>query len=206
MILFIDTSTSYPIVSIIENNNIKAMFNKKIDTDISVSIFSILDTMFKELNITPKDIKKIFIANGPGSFTGTRIGVTIAKVYGYSLNVDLIPVSTLEVLAGGVNKDYIVPVIDARRGFVYAGIYDKNLNKIVDDRYISLDKLKEELEGKDYVFVSYDDIAGSIKPKIDLIKVINKHEKDIPVNAHGLNPNYLKKTEAEEKLSDKKNN
>lgn len=206
MILFIDTSTSYPIVSIIENNNIKAMFNKKIDTDISVSIFSILDTMFKELNITPKDIKKIFIANGPGSFTGTRIGVTIAKVYGYSLNVDLIPVSTLEVLAGGVNKDYIVPVIDARRGFVYAGIYDKDLNKIVDDRYISFDKLKEELEGKDYVFVSYDDIAGSIKPKIDLIKVINKHEKDIPVNAHGLNPNYLKKTEAEEKLSDKKNN
>ena len=206
MILFIDTSTSYPIVSIIENNNIKAMFNKKIDTDISVSIFSILDTMFKELNITPQDIKKIFIANGPGSFTGTRIGVTIAKVYGYSLNVDLIPVSTLEVLAGGVNKDYIVPVIDARRGFVYAGIYDKDLNKIVDDRYISLDKLKEELEGKDYVFVSYDDIAGSIKPKIDLIKVINKHEQDIPVNAHGLNPNYLKKTEAEEKLSDKKNN
>ena len=206
MILFIDTSTSYPIVSIIENNNIKAMFNKKIDTDISVSIFSILDTMFKELNITPKDIKKIFIANGPGSFTGTRIGVTIAKVYGYSLNVDLIPVSTLEVLAGGVNKDYIVPVIDARRGFVYAGIYDKDLNKIVDDRYISLDKLKEELEGKDYVFVSYDDIAGSIKPKINLIKVINKHEKDIPVNAHGLNPNYLKKTDAEEKLSDKKNN
>ena len=206
MILFIDTSTSYPIVSIIENNNIKAMFNKKIDTDISVSIFSILDTMFKELNITPKDIKKIFIANGPGSFTGTRIGVTIAKVYGYSLNVDLIPVSTLEVLAGGVNKDYIVPVIDARRGFVYAGIYDKDLNKIVDDRYISLDKLKEELEGKDYVFVSYDDIAGSIKPKINLIKVINKHEKDIPVNEHGLNPNYLKKTEAEEKLSDKKSN
>ena len=206
MILFIDTSTSYPIVSIIENNNIKAMFNKKIDTDISVSIFSILDTMFKELNITPQDIKKIFIANGPGSFTGTRIGVTIAKVYGYSLNVDLIPVSTLEVLAGGVNKDYIVPVIDARRGFVYAGIYDKDLNKIVDDRYISLDKLKEELEGKDYEFVSYDDIAGSIKPKINLIKVINKHEKDIPVNAHGLNPNYLKKTEAEEKLSDKKNN
>ena len=206
MILFIDTSTSYPIVSIIENNNIKAMFNKKIDTDISVSIFSILDTMFKELNITPQDIKKIFIANGPGSFTGTRIGVTIAKVYGYSLNVDLIPVSTLEVLAGGVNKDYIVPVIDARRGFVYAGIYDKDLNKIVDDRYISLDKLKEELEGKDYVFVSYDDIAGSIKPKIDLIKLINKHVKDIPVNAHGLNPNYLKKTEAEEKLSDKKNN
>lgn len=206
MILFIDTSTSYPIVSIIENNNIKVMFNKKIDTDISVSIFSILDTMFKELNITPKDIKKIFIANGPGSFTGTRIGVTIAKVYGYSLNVDLIPVSTLEVLIGGVNKDYIVPVIDARRGFVYAGIYDKDLNKIADDRYISLDKLKEELEGKDYVFVSYDDIAGSIKPKIDLIKVINKHEKDIPVNAHGLNPNYLKKTEAEEKLSDKKSN
>ena len=41
---------------------------------------------------------------------------------------------------------------------------------------------------------------------MDRKKLSNKHEKDIPVNAHGLNPNYLKKTEAEEKLSDKKNN
>ena len=204
--LFLNTSVDFLSVAIVKDDVVLDSFYTKLNNDLSKITLSVIDDMLNRLSISKMAIEKIVCVNGPGSFTGTRIGVTIAKVYGYSLNVDLIPVSTLEVLAGGVNKDYIVPVIDARRGFVYAGIYDKDLNKIVDDRYISLDKLKEELEGKDYVFVSYDDIAGSIKPKIDLIKVINKHEKDIPVNAHGLNPNYLKKTEAEEKLSDKKNN
>lgn len=207
MILFLDTSTIYPIVSIIENNSIKSMFNEKIDTDVSVSIFSIIDKMFKELDITPKDIEKIFIATGPGSFTGTRIAVTIAKVYGYSLKTEMIPVSTLEILATtNVKEEYIVPMIDARRGYVYAGIYDKNLNSVMEDSYISMEELKNKLSDKEYIFVSYDEFDGAIKPQIDLLKVLNKHINDIGVNPHGLNPKYLKKTEAEEKLNDKRNN
>jgi len=208
MILFIDTTTSYPVVAVIDDCNIKDIYNSKVDSDISVSIFSIIDNMFKKLNITPKDIKTIMVSNGPGSFTGTRIGVTIAKVYGYSFNIKVIPVSSLEVLATTkVDYDYIVPIIDARRGYVFGGIYDNELNSILNDSYISLEELNSHLADKSFIYVSNDNFEFNVlKPAIDLMKVVNKHIKDEGINPHKLNPNYLKKTEAEEKLNDRNSN
>lgn len=208
MILFIDTTTSYPVVAVIDDCNIKDIYNSKVDSDISVSIFSIIDNMFKKLNITPKDIKTIMVSNGPGSFTGTRIGVTIAKVYGYSFNIKVIPVSSLEVLATTkVDYDYIVPIIDARRGYVFGGIYDNELNSILNDSYISLEELNSHLADKSFIYVSNDNFEFNVlKPTIDLMKVVNKHIKDEGINPHKLNPNYLKKTEAEEKLNDRNSN
>lgn len=208
MILFIDTTTSYPVVAVSDGCNIKDIYNSKIDSDISVSIFSIIDNMFKKLNITPKDIKTIMVSNGPGSFTGTRIGVTIAKVYGYSFNIKVIPVSSLEVLATTkVDYDYIVPIIDARRGYVFGGIYDNELNSILNDSYISLEELNSHLADKSFIYVSNDNFEFNVlKPAIDLMKVVNKHIKDEGINPHKLNPNYLKKTEAEEKLNDRNSN
>lgn len=208
MILFIDTTTSYPVVAVSDGCNIKDIYNSKIDSDISVSIFSIIENMFKKLEITPKDIKTIMVANGPGSFTGTRIGVTIAKVYGYSFNLKVIPVSSLELLATtSTDTEYIVPMIDARRGYVFAGIYDKNLNIIKEDSYISLDDLNNELLDKDYTFISNDEFNfNTVNSNINLEKLLLKHMDDEGVNVHSLNPNYLKKTEAEEKLNDKGNN
>jgi len=208
MILFIDTTTSYPVVAVIDDCNIKNRYNSEVDSDISVSIFSIIDNMFKKLNITPKDIKTIMVSNGPGSFTGTRIGVTIAKVYGYSFNIKVIPVSSLEVLATTkVDYDYIVPIIDARRGYVFGGIYDNELNSILNDSYISLEELNSHLADKSFIYVSNDNFEFNVlKPAIDLMKVVNKHIKDEGINPHKLNPNYLKKTEAEEKLNDRNSN
>lgn len=208
MILFIDTTTSYPVVAVSDGCNIKDIYNSKIDSDISVSIFSIIENMFNKLEITPKDIKTIMVANGPGSFTGTRIGVTIAKVYGYSFNLKVIPVSSLELLATtSTDTEYIVPMIDARRGYVFAGIYDKNLNIIKEDSYISLDDLNNELLEKDYTFISNDEFDfNTVNSNINLEKLLLKHMDDEGVNVHSLNPNYLKKTEAEEKLNDKGNN
>lgn len=208
MILFIDTTTSYPVVAVSDGCNIKDIYNSKIDSDISVSIFSIIEDMFKKLEITPKDIKTIMVANGPGSFTGTRIGVTIAKVYGYSFNLKVIPVSSLELLATtSVETEYVVPMIDARRGYVFAGIYDKNLNVVKADSYISLEDLNNELLDKDYTFISNDEFDfETMNSKINLEKLLLKHMDDEGVNVHSLNPNYLKKTEAEEKLNDKGNN
>jgi len=208
MILFIDTTTSYPVVAVIDDCNIKNIYNSEVDSDISVSIFSIIDNMFKKLNITPKDIKTIMVSNGPGSFTGTRIGVTIAKVYGYSFNIKVIPVSSLEVLATTkVDYDYIVPIIDARRGYVFGGIYDNELNSILNDSYISLEELNSHLADKSFIYVSNDNFEFNVlKPAIDLMKVVNKHIKDEGINPHKLNPNYLKKTEAEEKLNDRNSN
>lgn len=200
MILVIDTSSSYVTVSIINNDTILHEFKRKIDNDIASKIMSIINMELTESNINIKDINRIFVVNGPGSFTGVRIGVTIAKTIGWSLNIKVNPISSLELMATTkTSKKYIVPLIDARRGNVYAGVYDNDLNVILEDKLVSLSDILR-FETLDYEFVSYDEVKGldTIKPDTDILKIINKHINDEGIIAHELKPQYLKLTEAEE--------
>ena len=200
MILVIDTSSSHVTVSIINNNTIVHEFKKKIDNDIASKIMSIINMELTESDIDIKDIDRIFVVNGPGSFTGVRIGVTIAKTMAWALNIKVTPISSLELMATTQStKKFIVPLIDARRGNVYAGVYDKDLNTVLDDKLISISEILR-FETLDYEFVSYDEIKGieTIKPNTDILKIVNKHINDDGIIAHELKPNYLKLTEAEE--------
>lgn len=201
--LIIDTCNSNLILGLIQDKNILNIFNEQIDADLSTQIFPVMQDIFVKSNIDPKNIDTIFVANGPGSFTGIRIGVTVAKTYAWALNKKIIPFSSLELMATTkVLEDYIVPIIDARRGYVYAGIYNEHLDKIMSDRYISLDELQDILKGKNYKFVSYDEFLdiNTIKPQINILKLIELHKNDNGVNPHQVNPNYLKLTEAEMNL------
>ena len=200
--LLLDTSSSNVLVALIENNKIIYEYRKKVDSDLASKILTIIDNGLKDCNSKINDIDKIFVANGPGSFTGVRIGVTVAKNIAWALDKDVIPISSLEILATTkTNKKYLVPMIDARRDNVFAGIYDKNLNLIESDKLISIKELIKKTNN-DYEFISYDDIKinGLIKPDIDIIKIINHHINDTNINPHKLNPRYLKLTEAEENL------
>lgn len=193
--LFIDTCNSF-IISIIKNNKIIYINKDTSNINTSSKVMPIIDEAFKTTNLTINDIDKIFVVNGPGSFTGIRVGVTIAKIMSYSLSIPIIKLSELELLATTLTNNYNVPIIDARRGYVYGAIYDKDLNIYFKESHILLDDLKTKLPS-DYKFVdNYDNI--------DLIKLIKKHENDMPVNPHTLKPNYLKNTEAEEKLNDQR--
>jgi len=80
--------------------------------------------MFDKNDIAKDEITKIIVVNGPGSFTGIRIGVTIAKVYAWTLKIDITTITSLEAMAlsSKSNTTYKVPMIDARRGYVFAGI------------------------------------------------------------------------------------
>ena len=198
--LVIDTSSSYVTVSIINDNTIVHEFKKKIDNDIASKIMSIINMELTESNIDVKDIEKIFVVNGPGSFTGVRIGVTIAKTMAWGLNIRVVPLSSLELMATTTStKKFIVPLIDARRGNVYAGVYDKDLNVVLDDKLISISEILR-FETLDYEFISYDEIKGieTVKPNTDVLKIVNKHINDEGIIAHELKPKYLKLTEAEE--------
>lgn len=195
--LLIDTSTSNFLVSIIENEEILYKFQDEIKTDMASKILPIIDNSFKHVNFKFSDIDKIFVVNGPGSFTGIRVGVTVAKTLAWSLKKEIITLSSLELIATTpTDKKYIVPMIDARRGNVFAGIYDKELNVIKEDKLVNLNELTSNLNN-DYEFVSYDNIPA-IKPNIDILKIINKHKNDKGINPHNINPKYLKLTEAEE--------
>lgn len=203
--LFIDTSTSILTIAIIEDNKILYNHIEKVEKDMSNKIIPIIEEAFGQSGIEINDINKIFVINGPGSFTGVRIGVTVAKIISWSLKIDVIPISSLEYIATTeTEKKYIVPMIDARRGNVFAGIYDTDLNNILPDQLIKFDELIKLLPD-DYDLVSYD-INNCIMPKCNILKIINKHLIDQSVNAHQLNPKYLKLTEAEEKLNDKRSN
>ena len=190
--LFIDTCSNCLIISTIINNKLDYFFIDKNNNDTSSKVMKVLKEAVCDINT----VDKIFVVNGPGSFTGIRVGVTIAKTIGFCLNIPIIKLSELELLATTkTDTKYNVSLIDARRGYVYAGIYDKDLNCYLEDQHILLNDIKYP---DSYTIIdNYDNI--------DLLKIIKKHEFDEPINPHDLKPNYLKRTEAEEKLDDKRN-
>lgn len=190
--LFIDSATTNLVVAIINDDKVVYIYNNNDGHDTSSKMMPVLAEAFSKTDLKPQDIDKIFVVNGPGSFTGIRVGLTVAKTMAYALNIPVVPISSLEVMASGFGG---TALINARRGYVFAGGYDEFLNVIYPDSYILMnDKLQKP-------YISYDNFDFSCeKPNIDVLKVIKKHENDEPINPHTLNPNYLKMTEAEEKL------
>lgn len=91
-----------------------------------------IEDLVQEAGIHFKDIQAIAVSQGPGSYTGLRIGVSAAKGLCYALNVPLIAVDTLQVLASQVQVEdgLIIPMIDARRMEVYSAIFDVKFEKI----------------------------------------------------------------------------
>lgn len=204
--LFLDTASSHRILALVDNDKIVYYLDEENGTDLSIKMVQIIEDAFKNVNFTINDIDKIFIGTGPGSFTGIRIGITIAKVLAWSLKIDIIPISTLEMFAStNTKKRYNVSYIDARRDYFYAGIYDNNLNEILLDAYISKSNLVEILNKyDDKAFISYTNVFDDTTiPKPNILNIIKKHINDISVNPHSIVPNYIKKTEAEEKLDNK---
>ena len=205
--LFIDTATSRLIVGIYKDNKELYLENVEAHNDLSSKVLPTIKRICDELEIKINDVDEIYVVNGPGSFTGIRVGITIAKTLAWSLNKKIYTVSELQLQASGVKTKYIVPMIDARRGYVYAGVYNKNLKSIIKDQYIKLEELKDllkEYDKNDLTFVSYNKLDNVSLPELNIEKLLEKG-KFKEVNPHNVNPNYLKKTEAEEKLNDKNN-
>ncbi len=203
--LFLDTSSKYLVIALLKDKTIIDVYNEKLDNDLSQYALYKIECLLKKNNIKPIDIKEIYCVNGPGSFTGIRIGVTIAKTYAWAQNIKIMPISSLMVIASTPNNyDYVIPMIDARRGYVYAGIYDKQFNNILPDQYILLADLKTKAEGLSgsYVFVSHDEFKDlyTIKCEIKLDNLLSNLNNPL-IEPHSFKPNYLKQTEAEENLN-----
>jgi len=207
-IFYIDTSSSYLYTGIANNQKLlidcKVNFNK----DLSKYTLSEVDKMFKQINLKPDDIDKIIVVSGPGSFTGIRIGMTIAKIFAWSFNKDITTISSLDAMSASIEIDkLVVPIIDARRGYVYAGIYD-NDKIVLENQYIKLEKLVSYLKNlnKEYVFITNDkklQLDNLIQYNPDILKIINKYKDKKNINPHLVEPNYLKAVEAEENLRKK---
>ena len=191
--LFIDSATANLVVAIINDGKIAYIYDKNDGHDTSSKMMPVLAEAFDKADLKPNDINKIFVVTGPGSFTGIRVGLTVTKTMAYALDIPIVPISSLEVM---VSDHGGTALINARRGYVFAGTYDEDLNVLYPDSYVLMsDTLK-----KPYIcFFDFDFTVE--KPIIDVLKVIYKHENDKSINPHKIKPNYLKLTEAEEKLN-----
>ena len=200
--LYIDTSSNFLYSGIVKDDSLICQIKQSFKKDMSTFALSEIAKMIKKSGLKPSDVDKIIVCNGPGSFTGIRIGVTIAKTYAWSLNKEITTITSLEAMALSCNfNGFKVPIIDARRGYVYGAIFDYVNNQVMEGQHIKLDTLKVACEnfGDNYKFITNDSIlvdSESYEPNI--LKIVKYSESKELVNPHGVNPIYLKKTEAEE--------
>ena len=194
--LFLDTSSKKLEVILVKDNEVLSKKELESINDHASHLVPFIDEVLKENNITTKDINRIFVVNGPGSFTGTRIGVTVGKTLAYSNNIKVVPVSSLkQYIFSKTGYDYYVSIINDKNNRLYYGIYDKDYSDIVVDKYSTreiFDKDISKLEGN---ILTIDEN----NQELDIIKLIDYY-KDKEINAHELKPNYLKKIDAEEML------
>jgi len=105
-------------------------------------LHTFIEDLLSETNVSLSALNAIAVSEGPGSYTGLRIGVSTAKGLAYSLDIPLISVPTLEILAKKltIKNGYILPMIDARRLEVFVAFYDKNYNQIVPTKAEIIDE------------------------------------------------------------------
>lgn len=133
LILNIDTSTDVCSVAIARDGQLIALKENDEGFNHSSLLGVYVDDLLKKNHLIADDLDAVAVSMGPGSYTGLRIGVSLAKGVCFGANKPLIAVSTLEALAHAVasreNKDvFYCPMIDARRMEVYTAIYDRNGN------------------------------------------------------------------------------
>ena len=210
LILGIDTSTKICTCSIFDSENgVIAETSLSVKKNHSNIVMPIIDNLFKISDLIINDIDKIAVAIGPGSFTGVRIALGIAKGLAMALNKPLIAVNELDILeaiANG-NENEIIPLIDARKERVYY----KYQNKYVDDYLINL--ISNFDKNKKYVFVgdgaiNYTNILKdnlgdnavilpmyNSFPRASILceLALNKEESNI----YTLEPEYISKSRAE---------
>lgn len=159
--LGIETANAPLSVALVKDGKVLAEIVQNVKLTHSVGAMPAIEEVFQKAGLTAADVDALAVSEGPGSYTGVRIGVTLAKTLAWTLQKPLVGVSSLQVLAGNgrLFNGVVCSVFDARRSNVYAGIYDgKTLAPIVEDFHDHIDGLfvkLQELEGP-ILFVGTD--------------------------------------------------
>jgi tRNA threonylcarbamoyladenosine biosynthesis protein TsaB len=132
-VLSIDTSNYTLGVALLDGGQVKGEYITNLKKNHSVRVMPAIEQLMKDCDVKPADLSKIVVAKGPGSYTGVRIGVTIAKTLAWTLNIPLVGISSLEVCAASAGRYFegvVSPLFDARRGQIYTGLYEFKDGKI----------------------------------------------------------------------------
>ena len=149
-ILALETSAKSVSVAVTENSTLLAQAYQDRGLTHSVTLMPLLDGMLKTAGLTLDDMDIIAVAQGPGSFTGIRIGVSAAKGLAWAKALPCCGVSTLEAMAYGVTdfEGVVVGAMDARRQQVYNALFrteNGRVTRLCEDRAVAMELVAEEL-------------------------------------------------------------
>ncbi len=133
IILNIETSSKNCSVSVSENGKIIGLKEESYDEySHSKSLHVFIDEIFKEIELSPKKLSAVAVSEGPGSYTGLRIGISAAKGICVALNIPLIAIDTMQILSRKIEcaDGYIISAMDARRDEIYYSVFKSNNCKI----------------------------------------------------------------------------
>ena len=233
-ILAVDTSSKNCSVAIVEvyenkNYNIIAFENSDDEKTHSQKLMPIVDKVFKEHNLTLKDMDLLACCVGPGSFTGIRIGIATMKAFADVTNIKTVSVTSLESLSYNIEEDgIIIPIIDCKNNNVYSAIFSRENNtykqigkNISDNIDNAISLYKANAENKNITFVGdgsilYKDLLTSrlsnklifsnknTQSSISLAKCAYvKYLEGLYGDSNNLSPLYLRKSQAERALVEK---
>ena len=227
-VIGIDTSTDICSVALISEKN---SFTENISgKSHSTVLLPMIDRILSKSALKIDDIDLFSVTEGPGSFTGIRIGISTVKGLALTSEKKCIGISTLEAIASTVTDydGYIIPTIDARRNNVYSALFNScngELTRLSDDELVNSDEIKAkyDLETKESYIILGDGlgtVSGSdgsyervyeYKGKIKTVslaaaelavkKYTNNREDLIGLDCDSLHPVYLRKTQAERELN-----
>lgn len=201
--LFIDTSNQDVSIALLKDGKIINKITKSIPNEHSKYAVSYIDEVLKKSEITPKEVQSIMVVNGPGSFTGVRIGLTIAKVYALLNDIKVTLISSLKCLAIGNNiNKYILSLINARNDNYYIGFYDNNYNDVINEHFGNIEEVNDIINKYDDILVvsnNSDNDNVKVINELDIESIYDYYKDKVKVNPHMVLPNYLKLPQVLEK-------
>ena len=197
----------------------------------SQTLMPMIDNVLKTAGVNIRDIDYFAVSNGPGSFTGVRIGVSAVKGMAQPIMKKCVPVSTLEVIAKPLENTsvYAIAVMDARCNQVYTATFDCNngMERLCDDCAISIDELANDISSLNGIKMLIGDGAqlcyGKLKDRVEGITIAPANirfqnassvaiiaadklveNESSAIDATELLPDYLRLSQAERELKSKK--
>ncbi len=231
LILAFETSAKAASVSLMENGKLLGEGYQNTGLTHSQTLMVMAEDVLRQCGKTAAEVEAVAVAEGPGSFTGVRIGVAAAKGFAWGKEIPCYGVSTLEAMAEslGVYDGFVCPCMDARRSQVYNALFlaeNGKLTRIAEDRAIALADLKEELKklGKPIFLVGdganlcYNTLSKEV-PNLVLPPEHRLHQRAVGVailaqrlcdagitpSGGELTPNYLRLSQAEREKLEREN-
>ena len=232
LILAFETSAKAGSVALLDDNKLLGESYQNTGLTHSQTLMVMAEDLLKQCGKAVSDVTAVAVAEGPGSFTGVRIGVAAAKGFTWGGELPCYGVSTLEAMAEhlGIWEGYVCPCTDARRSQVYNALFyvnQGNIERIREDRAIALSDLAEELKTlKKPIFLvgdgsnlCYNTLLETV-PNLVLPPEHRLHQRATgvallaakkiaagePGDGNALTPNYLRLSQAERERAERMQN